>query len=283
MGEAIESGGPDPLDPPQADSGPAESAPGEPVPAEPVPGESRVRAGADWPARADVPPESTGSGFLRGLREIAIVVVTALVISAVVRTFLLQAFWVPSGSMEQTLVRGDRILVWKPNVDPGHGDVVVFKDPADWLADPVPVGGLRGALGELAAFIGILPSNSGDDLVKRVIGVGGDTIECCSPAGEIIRNGEPLDEPYLYPDEPTDQVIFRVEVPEGRLFVMGDHRGDSADSRFHLETDDGTVPVDNVVGTAEVIMWPISRWSTLPTYADEQGSSAAPADTPAAP
>ena len=196
--------------------------------------------------------------------------VTALVISAVVRTFLLQAFWVPSGSMEETLMRGDRILVWKPGVDPGHGDVVVFKDPADWLADPVPVGGIRGALGEAAAFVGILPSTTGDDLVKRVIGVGGDTIECCSPGGQIIRNGEPLDEPYIYPGDPTDQVIFRVEVPEGRLFVMGDHRGDSADSRYHLEQDDGTVPVGNVVGTAEVIMWPISRWATLPTYADSR-------------
>ncbi len=261
MSEPRETGEPadpvDPIDPAQADR---------------VPADPRPRAGSEWPARAEVPPEPTGSGFLRGLREIAIVVVTALVISAVVRTFLLQAFWVPSGSMEQTLVRGDRILVWKPSVDPGHGDVVVFKDPADWLADPVPVGGVRGALGQLAAFVGILPSNSGDDLVKRVIGVGGDTIECCSPGGQIIRNGEPLDEPYLYPGEPTDQVIFRVEVPEGRLFVMGDHRGDSADSRFHLETDEGTVPVDNVVGTAEVIMWPISRWATLPTYADEQAA-----------
>jgi signal peptidase I len=255
MSEPSESGGP--VEPP------------DPVPAEAGQAEPNLREGSEWPARAGVTPESTGSGFLRGLREIAIVVVTALVISAVVRTFLLQAFWVPSGSMEQTLMRGDRILVWKPGVDPGHGDVVVFKDPADWLADPVPVGGLRGALGELAAFVGILPSSSGDDLVKRVIGVGGDTIECCSPSGQVIRNGEPLDEPYLYPGQPTDQVIFRVEVPEARLFVMGDHRGDSADSRFHLETDDGTVPVDNVVGTAEVIMWPISRWATLPTYADE--------------
>jgi len=212
--------------------------------------------------------------FWHGVREIAIVVVTALVISAVVRTFLLQAFWVPSGSMEETLIRGDRILVWKPASEPGHGDVVVFKDPADWLADNPPEAGLRGVLERSAAFVGVLPSTSGDDLVKRVIGVGGDTIECCSPKGQIIRNGEPLDEPYIYPGNPTDQVEFRVEVPEGRLFVMGDHRDDSADSRFHLDTDDGTVPVENVVGTAEVIMWPPSRWATLPTYAEEQAAMA---------
>ncbi|MDH3957925.1 MAG: signal peptidase I, partial [Actinomycetota bacterium] len=159
---------------------------------------------------SDVAEEAHSSGFLRGLREIAIVVVTALVISAIVRTFLLQAFWVPSGSMEQTLTTGDRILVWKPGIDPGHGDVVVFTDPADWLADPIPPAGVRGAIASAGAFIGLLPSATGDDLVKRVIGVGGDTIECCSPQGQIIRNGEPLDEPYIYPGQPTDQLTFRV-------------------------------------------------------------------------
>lgn len=255
--------------------------PGDPVDGAPTPSEGGVEA--YWPAVAEEQTRSTRSGFLHGLREIAIVVVTALVISAVVRTFLLQAFWVPSGSMEETLMRGDRILVWKPGGEPGRGDVIVFKDPADWLADPIPVGGVRGALGEAAAFVGILPSTTGDDLVKRVIGVGGDTIECCSPDGQIIRNGEPLEEPYLFPGEPTDQVTFRVEVPEGRLFVMGDHRGDSADSRYHLEEDDGTVPVENVVGTAEVIMWPISRWATLPDYADQQGAMPAAAVGPVAP
>jgi signal peptidase I len=210
------------------------------------------------------------SGFWHALREIGIVVVAALVISALVRTFLLQAFWVPSGSMEQTLMRGDRILVWKPGIDPSHGEVIVFKDPADWLADPVPPSGIRGVLTGIGTFVGVLPSASGDDLVKRVIGVGGDTIECCSPDGRIERNGEPIDEPYVYPGDVTDQLEFSVTVPEGRLFVMGDHRSDSADSRYHLEDQDGTVPVENVVGEAKVIMWPFSRWATLPDYADEQ-------------
>jgi signal peptidase I len=266
MSEPVEPAGP--VDP---------SDPVEPASAQ----GSRTGGGeADWPVRAEHEAESHGSGFLRALREIAIVVVTALVISALVRTFLLQAFWVPSGSMEETLMRGDRILVWKPGVEPSHGDVIVFKDPSDWLADPVPAGGIRGAMGQVAAFVGILPSTTGDDLVKRVIGVGGDTIECCSPGGQIIRNGEPLDEPYIFPGDPTDQITFRVEVPEGRLFVMGDHRGDSADSRYHLEEDDGTVPVENVVGKAEVIMWPISRWATLPTYVDQQSAMPAGVDSP---
>ncbi len=210
------------------------------------------------------------SGFWHAVREIGIVVIAALVISALVRTFLIQAFWVPSGSMEQTLMRGDRILVWKPGIDPTHGEVVVFRDPADWLADPAPPTGIRGVLTSIGTFVGVLPSASGDDLVKRVIGVGGDTITCCSPDGRIERNGAPIDEPYVYPGDATDQIEFSVTVPEGRLFVMGDHRSDSADSRYHLEDQDGTVPVENVVGEAKVIMWPFSRWSTLPDYADEQ-------------
>lgn len=220
-----------------------------------------------------------GQGFWHGVRELVVVVVAALVISALVRTFLLQAFWVPSGSMEQTLVRGDRILVWKPGAQPGHGDVVVFRDPGDWLADPPPAEGLSGLFGRAGTFLGILPSTSGDDLVKRVIGVGGDTIECCSPDGRVVRNGEPIDEPYVYPGDPTDQLTFSVRVPEGRLFVMGDHRSDSADSRYHLDEQDGTVPDDNVVGIAKVIMWPISRWATLPDY---DSSPYAPPDDPAA-
>ena len=231
------------------------------------------------PAQSSAPePQEVagGGGFWRGVREVLIVVVTALVISALVRTFLLQAFWVPSGSMEETLVRGDRIVVWKPGDSPGHGDVVVFQDPSDWLMDPIPTTGLNGLVTTLGTFIGILPSSRGDDLVKRVIGVAGDTVECCSPDGRIVRNGEPLEEPYLYPGEPTDQVTFSVTVPQGRLFVMGDHRSDSADSRYHLDEDDGTIPVDHVVGIAKVIMWPPGRWATLPDYQDQQTSSSGP-------
>lgn len=219
-----------------------------------------------WPRAVGPEKGRRSGGLLAALREMAIVVAAALVISALVRVFLLQAFWVPSGSMEETLLRGDRILVWKLGADPGRGDVVVFKDPADWLADPLPRQGWSGVVNRLGTFLGVLPSATGDDLVKRVIGVGGDTIECCSPDGRIIRNGKPIDEPYIYPGEPTDQVTFRVEVPQGRLFVMGDHRADSADSRYHLETDDGTVPVENVVGRAVVVIWPFERWATLPDY-----------------
>lgn len=207
-------------------------------------------------------------GFWGGLREFLVVIGMALLLSALIRTFLVQAFWVPSGSMEQTLVRNDRILAWKL-AEPGRGDVVVFRDPGGWLGEPLPAHGLRADMRRVAVFLGLMPSDSGDDLVKRVIGVGGDTIECCSPQGKIIRNGQPLDEPYIYPGEPTNQVRFKVTVPADRLFVMGDHRSDSADSRFHLEGNYGTVPVSNVVGRAVVIMWPADRWATLPNYASK--------------
>lgn len=220
--------------------------------------------------RAEAPEEEhrARGGFLAAVRETAVVIVGALLISALVRTFLLQAFWVPSGSMEQTLIRGDRILVWKPGDAVGRGDVIVFRDPGDWLADPIPPTGWEGALTDVGVFIGVLPSSSGDDLVKRVIGVAGDTISCCSPDGRILRNGQPIDEPYVYPGDRTDQIRFSVTVPEGRVFVMGDHRSDSADSRYHMELEDGTVPVANVVGRAIVIMWPLSRMATLPDHQD---------------
>jgi signal peptidase I len=201
------------------------------------------------------------------LRELVLIVGVALVLSVLVRTFVAQAFFVPSSSMEDTLLIQDRILVSKLSTQFGgvqRGEIVVFTDPSDWLPEPVEVGGAKGALRSALTWIGLLPSDTGEDLVKRVIGVGGDHIVCCDAQERIVLNGVSLDEPYLKPGGGTAQVRFDVTVPEGRIFVMGDNRADSADSRYHLEEQQGSVPVGNVVGRVVAVIWPVSRWSGEP-------------------
>ncbi|WP_241562574.1 signal peptidase I [Streptomyces hoynatensis] len=221
----------------------------------------------------------------RATREIPILVGTALLIALVLKTFLVQAFVIPSGSMEQTIRISDRVLVDKLTPwfgwEPSRGDVVVFEDPGGWLEpeqpdqddDPVVIRQVKEAL----TWIGLLPSADDQDLIKRVVGVGGDTVACCDEQGRVTVNGTPLDEPYLYPGNPPSQIEFEVKVPEGRLFVMGDHRSNSADSRYHLEDEyQGTVPESQVVGRAVVIAWPFSHWSGL----GDSGAFSAVADAP---
>ncbi|MFD3756821.1 signal peptidase I [Streptomyces sp. NPDC058622] len=204
--------------------------------------------------------------------ELPLLVVVALCIALVLKTFLVQAFFIPSGSMEQTIRIGDRVLVDKLTPwfgsDVQRGDVVVFKDPGGWLQgdaarpaqDPVGVKQVKQTL----TFIGLLPSADEQDLIKRVIGVGGDTVVCCDGRGRVTVNGAPLDEPYVNPGNAPSEIRFEVRVPAGRLFVMGDHRARSADSRFHLdETFEGTIDENGVVGEAVVIAWPFGHWRRL--------------------
>jgi signal peptidase I len=206
------------------------------------------------------------------LREVAIIVGSALVLSILVRTFLLQAFYVPSESMEDTLQISDRIIASKVNTKISgvqRGDVVVFKDPGGWLPDVTPSKGLGGLIREAFTFVGLLPSNSGQDLVKRVIGVAGDRVQCCNQKGQIVLNGVALDEDqYVKPGDLTNQVTFDVTVPAGSVFVMGDNRSNSRDSRYHLEDNSGGVPVDNVVGKVVVIVWPLANIKTIGTPSD---------------
>ena len=229
------------------------------------------------------------------LVELPFLVVFALVLAFLIKTFLVQAFFIPSGSMQNTLAIGDRVLVNRAEVwigeQPTRGDVVVFKDPGGWLGDEGQAPSSNWFTGALA-YIGVLPQDDGD-LIKRVIGVGGDHVVCCNAQHQITVNGVPLNESsYLYPGDSADSAPgglpahFNVVVPHGYLWVMGDHRSVSEDSRAHLAANTAFVPVGDVVGKADMVVWPISQWATLPVPGTfrQAGLSAlsAPGGTPAA-
>ncbi|WP_051966634.1 signal peptidase I [Kitasatospora mediocidica] len=215
------------------------------------------------------------------MREVPLIGVVALLIALALKTFLVQVFVIPSGSMEQTIRIGDRVLVDKLTPwfgsQPQRGDVVVFKDPGGWLEnDAVPDtdGPVTHGLKQAFSYVGLLPSSGEQDLIKRVIGVGGDTVACCDPQGRITVNGKAIDEPYLAPGNPPSRIPFQVKVPPGSLWVMGDHRDVSADSRYHMgNPGGGSVPLKDVVGRAFLIAWPLGRL---------QGIPAGPAAVPAA-
>ncbi|MEU7059661.1 signal peptidase I [Streptomyces sp. NPDC046197] len=204
-------------------------------------------------------------------KELPILIGIALVLALLIKTFLVQAFSIPSDSMQNTLQRGDRVLVDKLTPwfgsKPERGEVVVFHDPADWLAgEPTSK---PNALQTVLSWIGLMPSAEEKDLIKRVVGVGGDTVEC-KGTGPLMVNGKALNEPYVYPGNTPCSVDdqggqFKVKVPKGYIWVMGDHRQNSRDSRYNqTDKNHGMVPVNEVVGRAIVKAWPINRWGTLP-------------------
>jgi len=199
-------------------------------------------------------------------REFGIVVATALVLSVLLRTFVFQLFYVPSESMLDTLKVGDKIVASKVTMafqGVNRGDVIVFHDPGDWLYAPVAQTGWRGTVTSVLTTVGFLPSNSGEDLVKRVVGVAGDHITCCADGGRITVNGTVLDE-SAYTLGTSDQVEFDITVPADHVFVMGDNRANSRDSRFHLEVDSGTVPLSEVRGVVVLKLWPVSSFGSVP-------------------
>ena len=220
------------------------------------------------------------------LRELPVLLLIAFVLALLVKTFLVQAFFIPSGSMEQTLhgcpgCTGDRVLVNKVPYwfgDPEPGDVVVFKGPDTWTPEvevAAPSNWLSGALLWLGRSIGVAPPSE-DDYVKRVIATGGQTVQCCDTEGRVTVDGRPLDEPYIYENNPIESRSFGpVTVPQGRLWVMGDHRSASADSRMHVgDKYAGTIAVKDVIGRAAIIVWPLGRFGTLDSP-DIQGAGAA--------
>jgi len=219
------------------------------------------------------------------LKELPVLLVIAFVLALLVKTFLVQAFFIPSGSMERTLhgcpgCTGDRVLVNKVPYwfgSPQPGDIVVFKGPDTWAPEVTvtpPSNWFSGALLWLGRAVGVAPPSE-DDFVKRVIATGGQTVQCCDPDGRVTVDGKPLHEPYIYQD--NHQAFGPVTVPQGRLWVMGDHRADSADSRYHIsDRYSGTVAVSDVIGKAAVIVWPLNRFRILHAP-DIQGTAAAAA------
>lgn len=209
------------------------------------------------------------------LRDTVIIVLCAVLISVTIKTFLVRSFYIPTGSMKDTLQVDDRILVNQlvPDLmELSRGDVVVFRDPGGWLSgSPAPEQtGLLAAIDWVLTQIGLSAADSNDHLIKRVIGVPGDTVICCNQFGQLTVNGVPIQEPYLrLPKGVTaaSGIEFNVTVPEGSLWVMGDNRYDSADSRLNRDKPGkGFVPIDNVVGKAFVVSWPIAHWGTLDNY-----------------
>lgn len=210
------------------------------------------------------PDAKAGSGDAKGGPSWLLLIGIALVVMVLVRGFLVQSFYVPSGSMERTIEPGDRILVNKlVGADSiKRGDVVVFDGSTSWAVDdrtPHQDDGLIGrTLASIAKAIGIDVGEQ--DFIKRVIGLPGDRVVCCDSSGRLTVNGTAVQEPYIYPGDKPSELTFDIVVPKNRLWVMGDHRSDSADSRSHLgDPGGGTVRVDDVIGRAAVTYWPLSR------------------------
>jgi signal peptidase I len=226
-------------------------------------------AATEEPDEPDEPDEDKPKKKKRSFwRDLGVIVVAALVLTILLKAFVVQVFSIPSGSMENTLLPGDHILVSKVVYkfrSIARGDVVVFSGAGSW--DPPvqqPSNWFTRTWDQAIDLVGI--AAPGTDYIKRVIGLPGDHVVCCNARGQVTVNGVPLSESsYVHPGDAPSDTPFSITVPPGRLWVMGDNRGDSADSRYH--TDDpggGTIPESAVVGRAFVIIWPLSRVNDLP-------------------
>jgi signal peptidase I len=204
------------------------------------------------------------------LKELPILIVVALVVSLFIKSFLVQFFYIPSGSMENTLQVQDRVAVNKvPFISDNikRGDIVVFRDPNNWLPENLEnsSNSLTSKAKSLLVTVGVLPNPAKQYLVKRVVGVAGDRIVCCADSGKLSINGVEVTEPYIYGGDAPSDMKFDVTVPEGKLWVMGDHRGASADSRYHQDDiNSGFVPLKTVSGRVVAVIWPFKNITYVP-------------------
>jgi signal peptidase I len=206
--------------------------------------------------------------------DFVVIVGTALVLSVLIKAFLIRSFFIPSGSMLETLQINDRIIVNElvPEViGLQRGDVAVFRDPGGWLGaiPEVQKEPVQEAFDFVLGTFGITAPDSAEHLVKRVIGLPGDVISCCDPEGRLIINGVAIDEAYLRPGSIPSELEFDVTVPEGSYWVMGDNRQNSTDSRYHQDLPSGGfVKQEYVVGRAVVVSWPFENWNWLDNFPD---------------
>jgi signal peptidase I len=263
--------------------------------------------GPDAPADSANPPRSPAAAKARAQsasrkgrsfwREFPVLIVVALAIALVIKTFVVQAFYIPSSSMENTLDIGDKVLVNKlvyhfRSIQ--SGDIIVFNGDGSWEPEPPssapssdPVVRLYDVtlsplFRSIAGLFGTAPGQT--DFIKRVIGVPGDHVACCNASGDVTVNGVALHEQsYLFPGNPPSMQRFSITVPPGRLWVMGDHRSVSWDSRGHMQDPGGgTIPENMVIGRAFMIVWPPSRWRILPIPSTFGQAGIAPAKASAA-
>ena len=197
------------------------------------------------------------------LRELPILVILALLVSLLIKSFLVQFFFIPSGSMENTLQIKDRVAVNRlPFIgnDIQRGDVIVFRDPAGWLPEATEASGnvVVNTIREGLVLVGVVPNPAKQYLVKRVIGVAGDNVVAKDQV--LTINGKPTSEPYIFAGNTPSDTDFNVTVPEGKVWVMGDHRGASGDSRVHQDdVNNGMVPVEKITGKVVAKIWPLNR------------------------
>lgn len=216
------------------------------------------------PSEESASQEAEKAGPWRSVLEVAGVVVSAAILALLLRAFVVQVYKIPSESMADTLDVGSRIAVnhvpgWGKQVE--RGDVVVFRDSEGWLT---PAEGSGSIWSKVGSWFGFAPEGGEQIVVKRVIGVGGDTVSCCGARGELMVNGVPVEETYLASEAVPAQGEFTVQVPEGFYWVMGDNRQNSADSLYHYQLgQEAFVPAESIIGRAQWEIWPLNRWSYL--------------------